>query len=265
VSATAAATAGASDAQWSSSQQHIHIAQLDGVAVTPAEVQLALEAFGYFHKAKYVLDDAAAADSSAPKAVGVSSRWMQLLYESSIATAGGLAVLGTAANPLHPVNWSQPAPSAAALPLPPCRPVVSLPASRKHARKLADDLLAGALASAQQQRAFDAAWEEAVHAPGGVVDTMLQQERDGTYHAENGDAGAGAAGSLPSNASTAASAAAQQQRLIQDKVRTMRLFLQTANPSVLLAHNAAAAQLRRKQRAEKTAAAPSNGSNLQYG
>jgi len=125
----------------------LQLQQLDGKPISDQEVRESHVAFAAFHAAKYALDfpastvssSATSSTRSGQSSTPVSSRWMELLYETSVATAGGLTALGTAANPLHAVHWnSAHFGSPSSLPLPPVRPVATTPQARKHARKLAD-------------------------------------------------------------------------------------------------------------------------------
>jgi hypothetical protein len=209
---------------------------------------------------------------------------MELLYETSVATAGGLTALGTAANPLHAVHWnSAHFGSPSSLPLPPVRPVATTPQARKHARKLVDELLSAATHTANAQRDFDDAWEEALHGQGGVWELWRKTSagEDGTTGGAMMEHEANRAPSplssspvcasptaspplAPTSASFSSVGTAGAQHLTpaqsyaraaQEKVRTMRLFLTTSTPSALLAAQATINQAARRKKAAAAAAA----------
>jgi hypothetical protein len=272
----------------------LQLQQLDGKPISDHEVREANAAFAAFHAAKYALDLPAASASSATSSTSsgqsstpVSSRWMELLYETSVATAGGLTALGTAANPLHAVHWNLAHfGSASSLPLPPVRPVATTPQARKHARKLVDELLSGATHAANAQRDFDDAWEEALHGQGGVLELLWSKASAGedgnigpTMMEHEANRASSPLSSSPVSASPTASPplapmtasfssvgnnaggahpltpAQAYARAAQEKVRTMRLFLTTSTPSALLAAQATINQAARRKKAATAAAA----------
>jgi len=221
--------------------------KLDEQAVSDREIHEACAAFGALHRAKYLLDPSAALGPHQ----GASSKWMEMLYESSITTAGGAAALGTAANPLQGVVWAHAFPSASCIPMP-LRPVTASAGARKHAKRLVDELIEGAMGAADAQRAFDDAWEEALHGEGGLVHEWValhQTDPQAAATAASGTADtfvrSATHGAAPNTA--APTLAQQQQRTAQDKTRLMHAFNASSNPTGAAAMAAAAAQARRKK------------------
>lgn len=219
--------------------------RVDGVAVTDREILASVDSFASLHRSKYFLPPplvggAGANTSPSSSDKFVSSKWLEMLYESSIAAAGGAAALGTAANPMHTVSFASPFPAASCLPLPIHRPLVVSPAARRSSKKLVEELLGGAMDSAARSREFEQAWTEAMHEDGGVIEQWMAQI-DAAAIGSSSDAAAsvpGAPSVAPLSSPSAAprlTASAVHSRATLDKVRLMRLFHSTPNPSAILA------------------------------
>ena len=214
--------------------------RVDGVPVTDREILAAVDSFAAMHRAKYFLSPPLTGASASSSDKHVTSKWMEMLYESSIAAAGGAGALGTAANPLHTVSFASPFPCASCIPLPIHRPLVVSPAARRSSKKLVEELLCGAMDSATRSRDFDHAWSEAVHGQGGVVEQWLtQMDAAGSGVAADDAAATASVPSVsPSSSPSLAprlTTSAIHSRATLDKVRLMRLFHSTPNPSAILA------------------------------
>lgn len=211
------------------------ISQLDGESVSDEEVLEAWHAFGALHRAKYCMLPSSSTTYH-------HSKWIEVLWELSIAQAGGLSALGTAANPLSFFPWHAAIPSPSCHPLP-LRPVSSSSNARKNAKKLVDELCNAAIASTHCRRQFESSWEEMVGGAGGAIDSWLEEMQRAPIiksdeNAVN-DETRGSSLTIPStlHPSPSSTTLAHQQlyRLAMDKTKLMKLFNSSSYPTAQIA------------------------------